>query len=226
MTILSMAGQKGGTGKSVTALCVGCELYKRGAKVLIVDADPQRTAGNFGTIAKEQGFEVPEIRAQSSNLSDSGQILYVAQKYDWTIIDCPPRLDKIESMALHMSNIALLPYSPAGSESLALWSSVELVKRIQAKRPHLFAGIFLTRLLPTTVYGRRARDAAKVFELPILASSFGHRIAFCEFIESGQGITDYTPRGAAADEVRTLVDELEKISRAQKTGTSRRQSTS
>ena len=56
--ILSFINQKGGAGKTTTALNVGAALTKKGYSVLLIDLDPQ---GNLTTAAGLQPQEVAEI---------------------------------------------------------------------------------------------------------------------------------------------------------------------
>lgn len=56
--ILSFINQKGGAGKTTTALNVGAALTKKGYRVLLIDLDPQ---GNLTTAAGFQPQEVAEV---------------------------------------------------------------------------------------------------------------------------------------------------------------------
>ena len=44
MTVLVMSNQKGGVGKTTTAISLGSALVERGERVLIIDLDPQANA--------------------------------------------------------------------------------------------------------------------------------------------------------------------------------------
>ena len=45
-------------------------------------------------------------------------------------------------------------------------------------------------------------------ELPLLSSELGYRVAYQEYLASGQSVAGYAPKDAAAAEVSALVDEV------------------
>lgn len=84
-TIIATAMQKGGVGKTTTTLALGAELARHGARVLIVDIDPQASAttGSGVTITPTHGtvYEVlitPEKAVQYTIGTDHGYHLLPA----------------------------------------------------------------------------------------------------------------------------------------------------
>src|SRR5687768_7352673 len=54
MTVLVVSNQKGGVGKTTTAISLGAAMVERGEKVLIIDLDPQANATSGLGISKER----------------------------------------------------------------------------------------------------------------------------------------------------------------------------
>lgn len=208
MPTVALCGQKGGTGKTTTALAIASELKARGRRVLVVDADPQGSARTWGSVGTEAGRPVPAVVAMGSQMHAPGQLDDVAQAYDYAIIDCPPSNGSVQRSALMACDLAVFPCGPSALDAWALAESLELVQKAQEYRPELRAVVLITRRVVGTSLGAGARETLAASGLPVLRSELCHRIAYQEAIAAGQGVTEYAPHDAAASEVSALVNEL------------------
>jgi len=208
-TIIAIAGQKGGSGKSTTAITIAAEWHHRGRRVLLVDADPQGSALTWGEVAAEAGHPAPTIVAMGGGLHRPDQLPALAQGYDLVVIDSPPRHGAVLRSALMIADLAVLPCGPSAVDAWALGETLDVVNEAQALRPNLQAVVVITRKIARTVLGRSARNALTSSGLPILRAELGYRVAYQEAPAAGLGVTVYEPSGTAAKESRRLVDELE-----------------
>jgi chromosome partitioning protein len=206
--IVALTGQKGGVGKTTTAISIASELVARGENVLLVDADPQATARTWGDVAQEAGHPAPTIIAMGANMHKPGQLDKVAEGYDSVIIDCPPRHGEIQRAALMVADVAVLPCGPSAADAWALTTSVELIEEARTVRPALKAAVLITRKQSVTALGKGARDVLAQTGLPIMETELGYRVAYQEALGAGLGVTTYAPKDAAAQEVSELVEEL------------------
>jgi chromosome partitioning protein len=214
--IIAFAGQKGGVGKSTTAICVAVAALERGARVLLVDADPQGTARTWGEVAAERGRKAPTVVAMGASMHKPGQLREVASSYDMTFIDCPPRHGEVQRSALMVADVVVLPCGPSAADAWALASSLEVVSEARALREDLVACVVITRKQGRTALAKGARAVLEPAGLPLLETEIASRVAYQEALAAGMGITTYAPRDAGARETFELLDELERLFHGQK----------
>jgi chromosome partitioning protein len=215
--IVTLMGQKGGVGKSTTAICLGVAAFERGLSTLLVDADPQGTVRTWAEVAAENQRAAPTVVAMGASMHRPGQLEAVARNYDWTFIDCPPRHGDVQRSALMISDLAILPCGPSASDVWALSSSLELIQSARALRESLNACILISRKQPRTSLGKDARSVLEKSGLTVLRSELFYRVAYQEALAAGSGVTSHARRrDSAACEVQALFEEVEKLVYAEK----------
>ena len=207
--LIAFAGQKGGVGKSTLSMAVACEFLVRGRRTLLVDGDyEQGTVRVFANIAAEKGHEAPVVVAMGKNMYRPDQLPALAQAYDVTVIDCPPRYAEVQRAALMVADVVVLPVGPNPADLWALANTAELVEQALAVRPELRAGVLINRKDTRTVLGRKVRTTAIASELHVFAVEVSNRVALAEAPAAGLGVTVYAPNDQASTQIRALVDEL------------------
>ena len=203
--IISLVGEKGGTGKSTLAIYLAAEAHRRRLRVKLLDGDPQGTARTWADVAKEAGVPAPPVEAIDHDFWRKEGWQAGA---DFIFIDCPGRLDSMQRAALLASDVALIPCGPSAADAWALGSTIEIVRKAMNLEPELAAAIVITRKKGRTALGQGARAVLMQGGLPLLRTEIGDRIAYQEALAAGKGVTTYAPGTPAASEIGQLLDEL------------------
>ena len=209
MTVIAIAGQKGGAGKTTVAIALTAEWMHRGQRVLLVDADPQQTARTWAEVASEQERPCPTTVHMGANLWQPDQLPRLAASFDIVIVDTPPRLGDVQRAALMVADVVLMPCGPSTHDTWALAASLELINQARTLRPEMKAAVLLTRKVASTVIGREAREVLTGTGLPVFNTELGYRTDYQEASAAGLGASTYRSSSPAAMEVRSMVDELE-----------------
>lgn len=122
--ILVCGGVKGGTGKTTTAVNLGIERARRGAKVLLVDADPdQESLTDYVANREERGTQPTVNVVQVKGTTTSKSLLALARDYDDVIVDCGG-FDSVElRQAVLVCQVWIVPLNPT---QLQVWTMPKL----------------------------------------------------------------------------------------------------
>jgi len=202
--IISFVNQKGGVGKTTSAINIAAGLNRKNYKVGFIDADPQGSATQWQALEDNNAFEImhhPEPLARDD-------IQELSQKYDYLVIDAPPAIGSITKSILAVADLSIIPLSPS---SLDFWSckrTLEMVDEAREENPELDVKLLINRRIPGTRIGRQARDLLAEFNLDILDSELCQRVAFIDAMTSGVSVMQYAPGSKAANEVENLCEEI------------------
>jgi chromosome partitioning protein len=202
--IISFVNQKGGVGKTTSAINVAASLKRRNYAVKFIDADPQGSASRWQAVESNNAFEVVHHPEPISKID----IEQLSQSCDFLVIDAPPAIGDITKSILAVTDLSIIPLSPS---SLDIWScrgTLDMVDEAQVENPDLNVKLLINRKIPGTRVGREARDSLSIFNMDLLDTELCQRVAYIDAMTSGVSVMQYAPSSKAANEIESLCDEI------------------
>ncbi|MDX2445601.1 MAG: ParA family partition ATPase [Desulfobacterales bacterium] len=202
--IISFVNQKGGVGKTTTAINLSSSLVRKNHNLVLIDADPQGSAATWHSIEDNQAFEIldhPDELTQADI-----EILEAA--YDYVIIDAPPAMDDKVETILKASDLAILPVTPS---SLDLWSCKETLDMMDSRSEASLNGkvrLLINRKIPGTRVGREVRQALDKFDTPVFETELCQRVAYIDAMKYGVSVMQFAPGSKAAGEIEQWSQEV------------------
>lgn len=198
--VITVAQQKGGTGKTTLAANLGAALAAD-RRVALLDIDPQRslTRGHALRPAKVPALTLSDV----SGWRVSAELDRLKKTHDVVLIDSPPHIDTDARLAIRGADLVLIPVQPSPPD---VWAAEGTLKLAGAeKRP---TAVALNRLpasgkLRETVIAQLQASGHR-----LLTATIGNRTGFASAFANGLGVTEAAPRSIAANELRALLAEL------------------
>jgi chromosome partitioning protein len=195
MKVISMVTQKGGSGKSTLCVSLAVAAHDAGRTVCILEMDKQATVTQW---AQTRAGKPPEVAQITADKLEAIMGRLKGAEYDFVFVDTPGIDSPGTNSAIRVSDLCLIPCRPTPADLRAMAPTLAVIHRLGKD----FAFI----LNQTPPKGYRVRDTAEGLKvLGMLAEvNVVMRNDHQDAIGSGQGVTEFNPEGAAADEVRRL----------------------
>ena len=194
--IITIAQRKGGAGKTTLAVQLGVSLAKQGAKVAMLDCDPQASLYSWYQIRQKSGLNLV-YAAQAAGWRLASDIESLKEEHDYLLVDSPPHAETDARIAVRAAGLTLIPVQPSALDVWAMRPTVELARK--EKTPVL---LVFNRVPPKFVLPEEIAD------LPRAQSTLGNRTAFSSSMGLGLGVVEHQPKGKAAQEINALAKEI------------------
>ena len=202
--VITVAQQKGGTGKTTLAANIAAALAP-GVRVALLDIDPQRTLTRWHALRMARPTPAPALGfSDVAGWRLAAELDRLRRSHDVVVIDSPPQVDTDAKLAVRGADLVLIPVQPSPPD---VWAAEAMLKLAASEgRP---ARLVLNRVPAASRLREAVRADLAARDLPTLRSELGNRTGFAMAFAAGLGIVEAEPRSPAAAEMRALLAELQ-----------------
>lgn len=202
--IITVAQQKGGSGKTTIAVNLAVALRSRGHSVALLDTDPQGSMGRWFLERLDRLGEDEQLEfSTSSAWGASYESEKLRKRFDFVIIDTPPKIDSDLRPALRVANLVVVPVA---ASQVDLWATEGVLDL--ARREKCETLIVLNRTRPNTRLAADIAGKAQELGAEVAGAQVANRVAYAESLGIGMGAQDSNRNGIARDEIDALTDEV------------------
>lgn len=194
MPVISFANPKGGAGKTTSALLLASELATHGAKVVIIDADPERWISQWGVLPGRP--ENIAIVSEATEDSIVEQIEAAAAEAQFVIVDLEGTASLMVAHAIGMSDLVIIPTQGASMDAKGAAKTIRLVRnQARLARREISHAVLLTRT-SAAVASRSLRNVHEQLAaagIPVFTTSIVERAAYRDILDYGGVLSALDP---------------------------------
>lgn len=214
MPTIVFASPKGGAGKSTSAVVLAAELARRGAEVVVIDADPNRPVSRW---ADRPGRpETLTVLAQATEASIIDDIEAAAARVPFVVVDLEGTASMTVAYAISRADLVIVPTQGSQLDAAEAAKAIRLIRQQErAFGRRIPYAVLLTRtsaaIRPRTLQHIREEMARN--DVPVLGTQMHEREAFRAIFSFGGALqslnaTQVSGLAAAVKNAQALAAEI------------------
>lgn len=207
--IILIGSQKGGCGKSTTAVNISAALAVNGADVVLVDSDRQSTAAHWANDRAEK-TDLPKVHIiqKYDNIRDT--LLDLNNRYQYVIVDAAGRDSRELRTGMTAAHCLIIPFRPSQPDLDTLPIMQQLIIQAKDLNPDLkvYGLITMSPTNPIIQESKQASDYLTDFsEIVLLKSFISDRKIYRDCMSEGLGVIEMNNVKAKL-EIKALLQEV------------------
>jgi chromosome partitioning protein len=203
--IITVAQQKGGSGKTTVAAHLAVAFALAGKSVGVLDVDPQGSLGEWFERREAALGEdmVGLVFRTASGWGARREAKQLARDHDIVVVDTPPKSDLEIRPAIEMADLVAVPVQPTPVD---LWATAPTLQ--MAAKEGVASLIVINRALSRALLTAEMITAAGELGHAVADTYLGNRVAYPQSMGEGRTVLETAPGGLAAEEVEALAREI------------------
>ncbi|APC92089.1 MULTISPECIES: ParA family protein [Francisella] len=197
--VVSLLQQKGGSGKTTTAINIACGLKELGYKVAIIDMDKDKPDAYMWMTKNNQASDFV-YSLDEKNVRE--KVIELKQNLDFIVIDTPPNFQTAALKSALLSDLVVIPCSPSGMDLSGLIEAKDLA--LTAEKPYKF---FANRI---QIQSNMAKSLLEFFEQDgnFFEAYVSQSVKFIEAEAEGIYVGEYAKQNKVHVQVKKLAREI------------------
>lgn len=222
--IITIGGEKGGSGKSCLARNLAAYFAGKRFDTILVDGDPQRTSANWCSrrelVNNDNGNVYPPVHCVEKTGDLRASLRDLKQRYQIVIVDVGGRDSRELRTAAVVSDMLISPFRPSQDDIDTLPQLSEIVKQARDFNEDLVVAMLFAQA-PTASGNREVEETRSMIAeyadtLPLMPLLIRQYRAYRDTSFMGIGVTEFSSGPAKAEIqlvgqeiLRTLAEKLE-----------------
>ena len=206
--IILLGSQKGGCGKSTTAINICAHLVTHGGDVVLVDADRQCTASNW--VADRSQLKVPTVHCVQKYGNVSATLTDLDGRYEYVVVDAAARDSRELRTSMVVANLMIVPFRPSQADLDTLVHMNEVVEEAKDLNSSLEVRALLTMASANPLVTEVQEASEYLQDYPnihLFETVIRDRKVFRDALSEGLGVVE-TDNVKAKNEITQLMEEL------------------